>query len=152
MMLCSKRVGLFFVIVVISVIVGSLGLLAKNQNTAWVPSDYIQTDGTLLRDPSGKQFLIKGVSFGNHVWTNPETSSWFTEHSALDYGRIKGMGFNAVRFYINYGLFESDADPYKYKQSGFDWLDKNIADARASGIYLVINMHYPQGGFQSNGA
>jgi endoglucanase len=113
---------------------------------------FIQTDGQLLRTPDGKPFLIRGVAFGNDVWSNPQSGEGIREHGAADFARVKAMGFNTVRFYINYGLFENDSSPYVYKQGGFDWLDKNIAAARVNGIRLVLNMHFPQGGFQSNGA
>ena len=116
------------------------------------PSKFIRTDGTLLRTPDGKRLLLRGISFGNHVWSNPSSSERFTHHGPDDYARVKKLGFNSIRFYMNYQLFEDDAKPYVYKQSGFDWLDKNIAAARSAGIYLVLNMHVPQGGFQSNGA
>ncbi|HPM34447.1 MAG TPA: glycoside hydrolase family 5 protein, partial [Spirochaetota bacterium] len=105
----------------------------------------------LLKTPNGKPFIIKGIALGNHVWSNPQTSERFTHHGPDDFARIKSMGFNSVRFYLNYGLFENDSKPYIYKQSGFDWIDKNIAAARKHGIYIVLNMHVPQGGFQSNG-
>jgi len=112
---------------------------------------FIQVDGMLLKTPNGKPFLLKGIALGNHVWSNPQSSERFTHHGPDDFARIKSMGFNSVRFYLNYGLFENDSKPYIYKQSGFDWLNKNIAAARKHGIYIVLNMHVPQGGFQSNG-
>ena len=61
------------------------------------------------------------------------------------------MGFNSVRFYINYCFFEDDAAPYKYKESGFKWLDKNVKWAKKYGMGIIINMHCPQGGYQSAG-
>jgi endoglucanase len=117
-------------------------------------TQFIQVDEdepTLLQAPDGSRFLIKGIAFGNHVWGNPQTYTGFTHHGPKDYERVKSMGFNCIRFYINYGLFESDDNPGSYKQGGFTWLDMNIAAARHNGIYLLLNMHYPQGGFQSNG-
>ena len=113
---------------------------------------FIQTDGKLLKAPDGTPLLVKGIGFGNDVWGNPSTSANIKHHQAIDYARVAAMGFNCIRFYTNYGLYEDDARPYNYKQSGFDWLDWNIAQAKANGIYLILNMHYPQGGFQSNGA
>jgi endoglucanase len=56
---------------------------------------------------------------------------------------------NVIRFYMNYKTFESDANPFQYKQSGWDWIDSNIVWARKHNIYLILNMHAPQGGFQS---
>ncbi len=115
------------------------------------PEAFIHSAGSDLLTPEGKIFLVKGIAFGNHVWGNPSSAERFTHHGPEDYQTVKTLGFNAVRFYINYGLFEDDSLPYQYKPSGFAWLDKNIAAARSAGVYLIINMHYPQGGFQSNG-
>jgi endoglucanase len=148
-------------IVIVSILIASLayGIGSPAMDDSWPaypgspagPSAFIRTDGEFLEKPNGKQFLIKGIAFGNHVWGNPSSSVWFTHHRAVDYKRVKSMGFNAIRFYINYGLFEDDDNPFHYKTDGFDWLDRNIAAARKNGVYLVLNMHYPQGGFQSNG-
>ena len=43
------------------------------------------------------------------------------------------MGFNSVRFYLNYGLFEDDSKPYEYKESGFEWIDRNVEWAKENG-------------------
>ncbi|MBN2510081.1 MAG: cellulase family glycosylhydrolase [Spirochaetales bacterium] len=115
------------------------------------PSLFVRTDGRLLKAPDGSEFLIKGIAFGNAVWSNPADPSDFTHHRMDAYADVRSMGFNSVRFYLNYRLFEEDGRPYRYKESGFAWLDRNIAAAKAQGVYLVLNMHYPQGGFQSNG-
>ena len=58
---------------------------------------------------------------------------------------------NTIRFYLNYHFFEDDANPYNYKQTAWDWLDQNIAWAKKNKIYLILNMHTPQGGYQSQG-
>ncbi|HEX9059554.1 MAG TPA: cellulase family glycosylhydrolase, partial [Clostridia bacterium] len=73
------------------------------------------------------------------------------DHSEIDFTRVKEMNMNAIRFYLNYALFEDNLSPYTYKQSGWDWLDQNISWARKNGIYIILNMHVPQGGYQSNG-
>lgn len=114
-------------------------------------NDFIHADGRLLKDGAGKPVLIRGVAFGNDVWANPSQPPR-THHSEQDYARVASMGFNSVRFYINYGIFEDDNAPYHYKESGFEWLDQNILWAKKHGIRLIVNMHFPQGGFQSNGA
>ena len=111
---------------------------------------FVHVEGSKIVDGSGKPYQIKGMAFGNNVWGNPSTpvSGHHTEDS---YRMLSEMGFNSIRFYINYGIFESDSAPYKYKQSGFDYLDKNIEWAKKYNIKLIINMHYPQGGYQSQG-
>ena len=111
---------------------------------------FIRTQGKLLVDEDGKQYIIKGMAFGNEVWSNPSAPSTL-HHNAESYQELAEMGFDSVRFYLNYGMFESDSDPYTYREEGFQWLDTNIAWAKAAGIRLVLNMHYPEGGYQSQG-
>ena len=111
---------------------------------------FISVSGKDLVDESGKEYLIKGMAFGNNVFQNPSSPSSF-HHTESDYEVLANLGFNCVRFYLNYGLFEDDSAPYEYKESGFAWLDKNIEWAKKNGIRLVLNMHYPQGGYQSAG-
>lgn len=111
---------------------------------------FIRADGRLLKDETGKQYTIKGMAFGNEVWSNSSAPP-AAHHNAESYQDLTEMGFDSVRFYLNYALFESDAAPYVYREEGFQWLDQNIAWAKAAGIRLVLNMHYPQGGYQSQG-
>ena len=54
------------------------------------------------------------------------------------------MGANSTRFLLNYVTFDNDA-------GGWAWIDQNVAWAKAHGICLILNMHVPPGGFQSNG-
>ena len=111
---------------------------------------FIRTENGLLKDGAGDNFLIKGIAFGNNVWANPAAPPK-THHTEESYKELSEIGFNSVRFYLNYGLFENDGAPYKYRQEGWDWLGWNIETAKKHDIRLVLNMHYPQGGFQSNG-
>ncbi|BEU01290.1 hypothetical protein OAG1_00900 [Agarivorans sp. OAG1] len=110
----------------------------------------LRVDGRFIVNGKGEKVRLKGVAFGNEVWANTRIPS--QHHNEQDYIRLKEMGFNSIRFYLNYQTFESDSAPYKYHQSGWDWLDKNVQWAEKHGIYLVLNIHVPQGGFQSNGA
>lgn len=115
-----------------------------------IVSTHVHTNGTDILDANGNKIYLRGVAFGNEVWTDAEIPS--THHSEEDYGRVHDMGMNAIRFYMNYKTFEDDASPYLYKSSGWNWIDQNIAWAKKHNIYLILNMHVPQGGFQSNGA
>ena len=111
---------------------------------------FIRAENNFLKDGDGNNILLKGMAFGNNVWVNPSTPPK-THHTEESYRELSDIGFNSVRFYLNYGLFESDDAPYKYRQEGWDWLDLNIQWAKKYDMRLVLNMHYPQGGFQSNG-
>lgn len=112
--------------------------------------DFVHAEGTKIIGTDGKELLIQGMALGNNVWDNPSSPD-LSHHDENTYKELSEMGFNSVRFYINYGLFEDDDRPYHYKKSGFNWLDKNIRWAKKYGMGIIINMHYPQGGYQSNG-
>ncbi len=123
----------------------------SNDTPTILPTDKVlHTDGRLLISPEGEQIIIKGMAMGNEVWGNPDEHSE-VHHDEDAFRELSEMGFNSVRFYLNYGLFEDDSASYEYKESGFKWLDKNIAWAKKYGIGIIFNMHYPQGGYQSQG-
>ncbi|TMM58998.1 retaining beta-glycosidase [Maribacter algarum] len=107
----------------------------------------LQLNGTQLVDADQNPVYLQGVAFNNFIWFN----NIEPHHSEIDYQRVADMGMNAIRFYMNYRYFEDDTNPYVFKQSGWDWLDQNIEWAKKHGIYLVLNMHAPQGGYQSQG-
>ncbi len=111
---------------------------------------FVHASGRLVLDGEGNPLEIRGMAMGNSVWQNPEMPN-LNHHTEESFKELSELGFNSMRFYINYGLFESDSNPYEYKESGFEWLDKNIEWAKKYGIGLILNMHYPQGGYQSGG-
>ena len=102
----------------------------------------------LVAGPDGKEIHLQGISLGNGVWQNEVLP--YLDHNEDDFERIRRLGMNTVRFYINYRTFEDDATPFTYKEAGFEWLDTNIEWAKKNDIYLILNIHVPQGGFQSN--
>ena len=80
---------------------------------------FITADGRILKDENGRQYIIKGMAFGNKVWDNPAEPPVNKHHTEESYEELADLGFNSVRFYLNYSLFENDASPYEYKESGF---------------------------------
>jgi endoglucanase len=113
-----------------------------------VNSKFLQVKNRDIVNEAGNTVQLKGVAFGNEIWSNELP---YTHHNETDFERVQSMHMNCIRFYMNYKTFEDDNTPYNYKQSGWDWLDKNIAWAKKYGIYLILNMHAPQGGYQSQG-
>ncbi len=99
---------------------------------------------------NGQPVQLNGVAFGNWVWNNSGTPPTL-HHNEQDFARLREMNLNCIRFYLNYAYFESDATPYTYKASGWDWLDQQVSWAKKHGISLILNMHVPQGGYQSQG-
>lgn len=108
-----------------------------------------QSGNKLVQGIDDEIIMLRGVTFANNVfdWNFKEVPD--THHAEIDYKRIKDMGMNTVRFFMNYKTFEDDSNPYKYKQSGWDWIDQNIKWAKKYNINLILNMHVPQGGWQS---
>lgn len=113
------------------------------------PSTTVHVSGNQLVNKDGKPILLKGVAFGNEVWSDNPLP--YTHHNEADFARVKAMNMNVIRFYLNYKTFEDDNAPYQYKAAGWEWMNKNIEWAKKHGIYLILNMHVPQGGFQSLG-
>jgi endoglucanase len=111
---------------------------------------FLHVSGTAIVDSNNQQVSLKGVAFGNETWS-VDREIPLAHHTEIDYSRVKDMGMNTIRFYLNYKTLESDAAPYQYKQAGWNWIDQNIAWAKKYGIYLILNMQVPQGGFQSQG-
>jgi len=114
-----------------------------------VASQILRVRGADIVDGQGHPVMLRGVAFGNQVWTNVRLPR--QEHGEIDYQRVAAMGMNVVRFYMNYRTFESDGAPGKMLPDGWQWLDDNIAWAKKNHVYLVLNMHVPPGGFQSLG-
>ena len=147
-----------FILVTIALLVALIGCSDKKATPASIltpqPAQpapgFIKANGNTLVDADGKPLLLKGVAFGNEVWSMAARPSQ-VHHGELDFERVKAMNMNAVRFYMSYTFFEDDTRPYTYKPEGWAWLDQNVAWAKKNGIYLVLNIHVPQGGFQSQG-
>jgi endoglucanase len=125
--------------------------VAPNSNVYVPPSEFVRVKGNkLVVGEDEREIYLRGICFGNQVWSCP-TNPPSDHHQEKDYERVTNMNMNVIRFYLNYHIFEDDSRPYIYKDSGWDWLDKNIQWAKKYGIYLILNMHVPQGGFQSLG-
>ena len=113
------------------------------------PVEMLRVAGDKIFDGSGKNVILRGIAFGNQVWT--DSADPRMHHSEVDYARVKDLGMNVVRFYMNHITFEDAASPGQLKPSGLAWLDDNIAWAKKQGVYLVLNLHVPPGGYQSSG-
>lgn len=128
--------------------INSEEIYADNVHSGIHSSGFVYVSGKQLFDENGQEFRIKGMCFGNNVWQNPSTPT-LTHHDKESYQELENLGFNTIRFYLNYRLFEDDMQPYVYKETAFEWLDQNIQWAQEHNIKLILNMHVPQGGFIS---
>lgn len=109
---------------------------------------FITRNGNKLTNgPGGPEIYLRGMCIGNRVWENialPDQAQ-----KEIDYARIQKLGMNTVRFYLNYKTLEDDANPFVYKPEGWAWLDSNLVWAKKNQLYVILNIHVPQGGFQS---
>jgi endoglucanase len=112
------------------------------------PAAFLRARGRQIVDGDGNPVFLKGVSLGNEVWTNAVLPA---DHAEVDFIRLAEMGANSTRFLLNYRTFEDVSASSMYREGGWAWVDQNISWAKAHGIRLLLNMHVPQGGFQSNG-
>lgn len=105
--------------------------------------------GREVVDGEGTPVVMRGIAFGNEVWNHTAIPS--AHHTGRDFATVAAMGMNSVRFYLSYRTFEDDAAPFVYKEAGWSWLDQNVEWAKRHGVRLVLNMHAPVGGYQSQG-
>ena len=123
-----------------------IGICLYSISIASFSQDFIKRQGKDLYY-QGNKIYLRGMAFGNLVWDDTQIPS--NHHSEIDLERVHDLGMNAIRFYLNYKTIENELQPFHYKQSGWDWIDQNIQWAKAHNIFLILNMHVPQGGFQS---
>ncbi|WP_034636349.1 glycoside hydrolase family 5 protein, partial [Chitinivibrio alkaliphilus] len=109
---------------------------------------FLSTEGQKIVNQEGDEVALQGVAFGNEVWTDEIITR--THHDERDFARVKRMGMNAVRFYLHYETFIESRSPLVFREEGWEWLEDNIRWAEDNSVYLILNMHVPPGGFQSN--
>ena len=90
---------------------------------------------------------IRSMSIGYFVWyttdpTHPRMSKYIT---AEGFKELASLGFNSVRLYLNYKTYEDSYDSTTkvttFKASGWEWLDLQIARAKAAGLRIVLSLH-----------
>jgi aryl-phospho-beta-D-glucosidase BglC (GH1 family) len=116
-------------------------------------TDFIKTSGKqLVVGASATPIVLNGINV-----TIPTDASdtpngiWATKAiSEKDFQNIANLGFNSIRLLMNYIVFEDDAGPGVFKDDGWAWLDRAIALAKNAGLYVMLDMHVPQGGYQSD--
>ncbi|MGV6808778.1 MAG: immunoglobulin-like domain-containing protein [bacterium] len=121
--------------------------------TASNPSDFVRASGHhLVVGANNETILFKGINVTVPVdGDNNSEDVWKTKAISLaNFQNIKDIGFNAIRLHLNYKTFEDDAAPYVYKEDGWHWLDRAISFAKQTGLYVMLDMHGPQGGYQSD--
>ncbi|MCP5053740.1 MAG: glycoside hydrolase family 5 protein, partial [bacterium] len=109
----------------------------------------------LVTGTDGNVVHLRGVNFNNFHWES-EAATIFNapHHSETDYQRIADMGMNTVRFNLSHVIFEdgASADGTRANEAAWEWIDRNVSWAKTYGIYLILDMHVPPGGYQGGTA
>jgi aryl-phospho-beta-D-glucosidase BglC (GH1 family) len=121
-------------------------------------SEILQVSSNKIVDKDNSELKIKGINVIAYSDDQSESSEDFWNYTYFNIDKhdlinIKDMGFNAIRISLWYKYFEEDSAPNVYKNSGFSWLDTIVGWAKEAGIYVMLDMHAPQGGgFQGPGS
>ncbi len=116
-----------------------------------VTSGYVRAQGAqLVIGTDDTPILLQGVNFSNLHFATWEGAAAdiiaAAHHDSTDFQRVADLGMNVVRFNLNYRVFEDDAQPFVYRQDGWQWLDRNLNWARQAGVRVILDLHSPQGG------
>lgn len=104
-----------------------------------------------ITDEANQTIRLKGINVIAYSDDQSESAEKFRNYTYFNYDKddfktIASLGFNSIRVSLWYKYFEEDTSAYVYKDAGFAWLDTIIGWAKEAGIYVVLDMHAPQGG------
>lgn len=133
----------------------------------------LQTRGTDIINEKGEKIILRGQNIGIWLLIEPNmfgtpgvehrlrramkiqageekteyffkqfNDKWVTEK---DIAFLADMGCNSIRLPINYRYLESDNEPFKYLERGFELIDRMIGYCKKHSIYVVIDLHAIQG-------
>jgi endoglucanase len=121
--------------------------------TPSTPDDFVRRSGAgLVVGAADTPIQLRGVNFTAYGDETDGADSVLNGQEVdpeVDYQRVADLGGNVVRLNLWWKVFE--ISPFTYSDAGWAWLERHIVAARAAGIYLILDMHAPQGGFQGPG-
>lgn len=135
--------------------------------------DYLQVRDGKIIDTLGRKVQLRGTCVGG--WMNMEhflngyPGAEHTQREAMsavlgpaqaeyffdrwldymlaeeDIAFMKACGATVVRLPLNYRHFESDAEPFKYHEKGFQRLDRALDWCARHELYAILDLHSVQG-------
>jgi endoglucanase len=160
----------------VSCVILALSMVVVCQSPRVLAGGFLHISGENMVDADGNQVLLRGVGLGNwllpegYMWRfgslgdrprriekivsdliGPEHAKTFWNEyrrqyiTEQDIQRIAELGFNSVRVPLNARLLMSEADA-SFQDEGFELLDNLVQWCKASGIYVIIDMHAAPGG------
>jgi len=144
----------------------------------WNNTSFVHSDGDLIKDGAGNTIRLEGVNLGGWLmWEAWIWGGGFTQEKTMydrietkigpvaaadfqtdvywnyinekDLDVISGACFNIVRIPFNHTILEDDANPFVYKDSGWEILDSAISWCERNDVYALLDLHSAPGG-QSN--
>ena len=73
--------------------------------------------------------------------------SWITER---DWDQMQAFGFNIVRLPILWSVIEDESNLKTLRSDAWNYIDWSIAQAKARGIYVILDLHGAAGGQTPN--
>lgn len=71
------------------------------------PDEFFHAEGGAIVSPAGETAVLRGMGFGNNVWVSSQADIGF-HHNEDSFREMSELGFNSVRFLLNYRWFEDD--------------------------------------------
>jgi hypothetical protein len=111
------------------------------------PAFFQVTGSTIER--AGAAVRLHGTSIANFaIWDWQQGASpydWYV--GAHDYANLSNWGADFVRLSLAYPWFGDDAQSFG-TSVGVAYIDQHLAWAASHGLYVLIEMHIPPGGYQ----
>ncbi len=126
-----------------------------------VDKSFIRALGSqLVVSESDQPIFLRGINFsydrvsetfcGGGEWRITDHTDWGEPvtcwYQEKHFQSASNIGFNTVRLNLSYRIFENNADPGNWKQSGWDLIDQLVAWAKIHNLYLILDMHVGPGG------
>lgn len=119
-------------------------------DTPYQPSKFVHKAGSILVDENEKEYIIRGMNFSNNAYASTNfLMATGKDHNEKSYRELRGLGFNSIRYYLNYRMFEYEDTTVESILKNY--IDKDVEYAAKYGMKIIFNMHAPNGGYQSSG-
>ena len=97
----------------------------------------LRVEGSALKDSSNQTIKLKGFCLTNGVYTSVTAPPTGYILAADDYNKIKLMGANVVRFYLQYSWLDAgNSDAF------FTYMDAQLALLAAADLKAILSLHY----------
>jgi len=122
----------------VALIAGVLGLSAWQGPQAQVSSSQ---ELTAVPQTASAFKMKRCVNMGNSLET-PNGVSWGRAYTAADYNRIRAAGFDTVRIPIRWSDYTGPEPDYRIHPDFMTLAKKNLANAKAAGLNVILNVHH----------